>query len=352
MVGFEGTEVPRELEAFVEEDPPAGIILFRRNVTSTAQVAELTRALRALWPSGAPTPLIGLDQEGGKVRRLRSPACPEVLDLPAARAIARARDPTLTEELAWVAAVQMTALGFNLDFAPVLDVDSNPANPVIGERAFSRDPEEVAAHGLAFAEGLRRGGLIPCGKHFPGHGDTDLDSHVALPLLAATTHDLARLRAVELEPFRQAIEAGLEAMMSAHIVFAALDPELPGTLSPHVLPPLLREELGFEGVLFSDDLEMAAIAEHHDATSIAARGLEATIDVFLVCHRLGRARALRDALGEEARRDPLQARRSAVAHRRVRALRERAADPAAGPWGGQVPLEREGSALLALLELA
>lgn len=327
------------------------MIVFARNVTGTAQAAALTRDLRALFPplhrSGAPAPLVALDQEGGPVRRLRAPACPEVLELPAARDLGLAGDPELTRALARVAATQLAALGFNLDFAPVLDVDSNPANPVIGRRAFSSDPGEVARHGLAFAAGLADGGVLACGKHFPGHGDTDLDSHRALPRLP---HDLERLQAVELAPFRRAAEAGLPSLMSAHIVFEALDPDLPATLSPVVLPRLLRGDLGYDGAVFSDDLEMAAIADHHDAREIAARGLRAGIDLFLVCHELDRARALRDALEAEARSDPEQARRLAAAAGRAETLRRRARDHAARAWNGEVPGRDEGRALLARLE--
>jgi len=143
-----------------------------------------------------------------------------------------------------------------MDFAPVLDVDTNPDNPVIGDRSFSRDQSQVALHGMAFAEGLRKGGCLACGKHFPGHGDTDQDSHLALPSLP---HDLARLHEVELLPFRAAAKS-FPAFMTAHVVFSALDQDVPATLSRRVLTDLLRHELGFTGVIISDDLEMKAVS--------------------------------------------------------------------------------------------
>ena len=341
MVGFQGTEVPEDLRRYVDEGPPAGVILFRRNVSGTEQIATLMRELRALWPSASRTPLMAVDQEGGKVRRLRPPECPEFLDLPQARDVAAAKDVALTRELGRVTAQQLAAVGFNVDFSPVLDVDSNPVNPVIGPRSYGALPETVIAHGLAFTEGLLAGGVLPCGKHFPGHGDTDLDSHLALPTLP---HDLERLRRVELAPFKAAVEAGLPTMMSAHIVFEALDAAWPATLSPSVIPTLLRGELGFEGVVFSDDLEMKAIADHQSPEAIARQGLAASLDIFLVCHELDRARAIRSALAEEARRDANAAARLEASVQRVERLRSRAEDHASRQWEG-VPNQAEASAL-------
>jgi beta-N-acetylhexosaminidase len=337
MVGFQGQEVPDDLRRYVSEGPPAGIVVFRRNISGTEQVAGLLRDLRGLWPDGALTPLLAVDQEGGKVRRLRPPECPEFLDLPQARDVAAGDNPELTRSLGWICARQLAAVGFNMDFSPVLDVDSNPANPVIGPRSYGSSVETVITHALAFTAGLVEGGIVPCGKHFPGHGDTDLDSHFALPSLP---HDLARLRRVELAPFAAAVAAGLPTMMSAHIVFEALDPEWPATLSPHVLPTLLRDELGFDGVVFSDDLEMKAIADHQSADTIARQGLAASLDVFLVCHELDRARSIRRALAESARRDEASAghlERSAI---RVARLRAESPDHAMTPWTG-IPLRSE-----------
>ena len=343
VVGFHGLEVSDSLRAFVAEGAPAGVILFARNVGSTAQVAALTRELRALWPAAGPPPMIAIDQEGGPVRRLRAPRCPDVLPLPSAREVAAHDDPAWTRELAAIAGAQLAALGIGVDFAPVLDVDSNPANPVIGQRAFGADPEGVAEQALAFARGLQDAGVLPCGKHFPGHGDTDLDSHLALPSLA---HDVDRLRAVELAPFAAAVRAGLPAMMSAHIVFEALDPVWPATLSGRVIPQLLRKELGYDGVVFSDDLEMRAIAAHHDPATIARQGLRATLDVFLVCHRLDVARGVRDGLVTATREDDMAREHFEAAERRVARLRGDLTDHAAVPFPGALPGVDRGQALL------
>ncbi len=338
VVGFDGESVPDDLRRFIAEAPPSGVVLFGRNIRSTAQTAALIRELRSLWPQSGPTPLIAVDQEGGPVRRLKAPQCPEVLELPAAAELAALGDPALTAEAARVAGAELAALGFNLDFAPVLDVDSNPLNPIIGRRAFGRTPDAAARHALAFARGLSAAKILSCGKHFPGHGDTAVDSHLTLPRLA---HSLARLRSLELRPFAEAVAAGFPSLMTAHIVFEALDSRWPATLSPRVVPELLRGELGFDGAVFTDDLEMAAIAAHHDARSIARQGRAATIDLFLACRDLERAAALRDAL---ARLGP-----SPEAARRITRLRNQAADHAASEPPEILPARRAAATIAARL---
>lgn len=347
MVGFEGTDVDPALRAFCDQGAPCGTILFGRNVVSTTQVAALIRDLRALWPRGGPAPLVAVDQEGGPVRRLRPPACPEVAALPAAATFAAANDRARSHLAGRVTGAQLAALGFNLNFAPVLDVHTEPRNPIIGERAFGTTPEQVVTHALAWAEGQTREGVLCCGKHFPGHGDTATDSHLTLPRLP---HGEERLRAVELVPFRHAAQAAMPALMSAHIVYEALDPILPATLSPEVLPRLLRGDLAFDGVVFSDDLEMAAIAEHHDPEAIAAGGLSAGIDVFLVCRDLALAAQVRDALAHLAQGSTEHRRALHRAAARVAGLREKAQDHAGTPWSGSLPLQEEADTLLRTLE--
>ena len=331
MVGFEGEDVVPELRRFVQGGAPCGVVLFRRNLTSTSQIASLLRELRGLWPETSATPLFAVDQEGGRVQRLKPPHCPEIAPMPSAGDLSRVDDLEGTERAGALAGRQLRSLGFNLDFAPVLDVDSNPANPIIGDRAFGHEPERVIRHALAWARGLESAGVLACGKHFPGHGDTDQDSHLTLPRLP---HDLARLEAVELRPFEAAVAAGLGAIMSAHIVFEALDDRWPATLSERVLPSLLRDRFAFDGVVFSDDLEMAAIDAHQDAMTIAQQGLAAGIDVFLVCRRLDRAEEIRAALVELACADPDVWARLERASNRVNRLRQRAADHARAPFEG------------------
>jgi beta-N-acetylhexosaminidase len=276
VAGFPGRAAPAELTAAATRGELGGFVLFKRNLGGAEEVAELTRSLAAACPSDAP-PFVAVDQEGGRVQRLGPP----ILQLPPMRVLGAIDDPALTEALAELLGAQLAALGFNLDFAPVLDVDSNPDNPVIGDRAFGRDPELVARHAAAFARGLERGGVLACAKHFPGHGDTALDSHLALPTVA---HDRARLSSVELRPFELAARAA-STLMTAHIVFPAYDPVRPATLSRALVHALLRGSLGYRGVVFSDDLEMKAISDHYGVGEAACLAIEAGCDALLVCSR-------------------------------------------------------------------
>jgi beta-N-acetylhexosaminidase len=216
-----------------------------------------------------------------------------------------------------VLGAQLAALGINVDFAPVLDVDTNPDNPVIGDRSFGRDAETVITHALAFARGLAARGVASCGKHFPGHGDTDLDSHLALPRIA---HDRARLDAVELAPFRAA-RGLVPSIMTAHVVFDALDPGVPATLSRRVITGLLREELGYDGVIVSDDLEMKAVFDRWGVAESAVRAIEAGCDLLLVCSRLELVEEAAEALVARASTDPSFAHRLTEAAARVDRLR-------------------------------
>jgi beta-N-acetylhexosaminidase len=230
------------------------------------------------------------------VRRLPAPA----LALPPMRRLGQHGDPELARRVGSVLGRELSALGFNLDFAPVLDVDSNPKNPIIGDRAFSDDPNQVARLARAFARGLNDAGVLACGKHFPGHGDTDRDSHLDLPVVR---HDRKHLDAVELPPFRAASHAGLPALMTAHVVYEGLDPGVVATLSHKISTQLLRSELGFGGVLFSDDLEMKAVADRYPIGKIAVAAIAAGCDALLVCKDPERAAQAHDALTERAEHD-------------------------------------------------
>ena len=273
MVGFPGREPDAELRALAAEGV-LGAILFKRNLGAPEESAALCRRLKE--EAGRPF-LLAVDQEGGRVARLRGAPFKE---LPPMREVARRGGPALAERAGRLLALELRAVGFDWDFAPVLDVDTNPANPVIGDRSFGRDPAQVAQLGVALARGLEGGGVASCGKHFPGHGDTAADSHLELPALP---HDLDRLRRVELVPFRAYAQAGLSAVMTAHVVFQALEPGVPATMSRRALQGMLRDELGFRGVVVSDDLEMKAIAGRFSVGEAAVLGVLAGVDLFLVC---------------------------------------------------------------------
>jgi beta-N-acetylhexosaminidase len=269
-LGFEGVEPPEALTRDISAGDAGAVILFQRNLrardggdtqgpTDVDALVALTAALHAAAPAAGPPLWIAIDQEGGSVQRVRAPGTvwPPMLafdGLPS-----EIDGAGLAERIGEALGRELAALGIDVDFAPVLDVHTNPANPVIGRRAFATAPEAAAGRALALARGLERAGVVSCGKHYPGHGDTDTDSHLALPRLS---HDLERLEAVELLPFRRAVAAGIPMIMTAHVVFAALDDAVPATLSRAVITGLLRERMGYGGIIVSDDLDMRAIAAH------------------------------------------------------------------------------------------
>ena len=277
MAGFDGPVVDEQVREALKLGV-AGFILFSRNIENPEQTAELIAEIRSL--AAGRRLLFAVDQEGGRVARLKAPATV----WPPMRVLGRTGRPDLAERFGRLIGRELAALGFDLDFAPVVDVDSNPANPVIGDRSFGADPRVVAEMGAAVIRGLQAAGVWACAKHFPGHGDTDLDSHTHLP---AVPHDRRRLEEVELPPFRAAVAAGVAAVMTAHLVVETIDAGQPATLSPRVLS-ILRNELGFTGVIVTDDLEMKAIADRYPMGEAAVAAAAAGADLVLVCHRLDR----------------------------------------------------------------
>jgi beta-N-acetylhexosaminidase len=273
--GFEGAELPERFAKALREGRRGGAILFRRNLPDILSSAKLCAAIASAAPADLP-PFIGVDQEGGRVTRMPAP----FLTLPPMRLLGELADLGLIRRAGRAVATELAAVGFNLNFAPVLDVDSNPQNPVIGDRSFGRDPRTVMRSAVAFLQGLQDKNVLACGKHFPGHGDTSVDSHFDLPII---THDRARLEQIEIPPFRAASGAGLASMMTAHVVCESLDPGVPATLSRAICGSLLRAEIGFEGVLFSDDLEMAAVAAKYPVEESAVEAIWAGCDALLIC---------------------------------------------------------------------
>jgi beta-N-acetylhexosaminidase len=294
-VGFEGTEAPADLQARIAASEVGGVMLFKPNVSTPGQVAALVGALRASAPADAPL-LVAVDQEGGIVQRLRSP----LTEWPEMLSVGSAGDPARTQAVGRALGEELAALGIGWDFAPVLDVHTNPDNPVIGTRAFGVTPEAVAEQALAFWRGLRAAGLVGCGKHFPGHGDTHTDSHHELPVV---DHDPARLRQIELAPFAAAARAGIDAIMTAHVLYPAFDPDRPATLSRRILGDVLRGELGFRGVIVSDDLGMKAVADRYPIEELAVGCIAAGCDLLLMRHPVERQVAAFEALVRAAEAD-------------------------------------------------
>jgi beta-N-acetylhexosaminidase len=312
--GFAGTTLPEAYARALREGRRGGAILFKPNVEGgVAQVAALARALHACTELA---PLVGIDQEGGRVARLRAP----LLEVPPMRTVASWGDEAFAERIARAVGAELAALGFTIDFAPVLDVNTCPHNPVIGDRAFGDDAATVARFGVAWVRGLQSAGLLACGKHFPGHGDTSKDSHHDLPVVDQPRD---RLERVELAPFRAAAEAGVASLMSAHAVYTAIDPERPATLSRAACTEL-REHVGFRGMLVSDDLEMKAVAARWSIEEAAVLSVAAGCDALLVCWDADKQERAVEALTREAERSAALRARCDEARARVRAARARA----------------------------
>nr|ALY05898.1 beta-gucosidase-like protein [Brevibacillus thermoruber] len=299
---WNGADVNRmlpEIEALVKKYHIGGVILFRENVVDTAQTVRLVHDYQqAAEKFGL---LVTIDQEGGIVTRLS-----QGTDTPGNMALGAARSTELAYQVGSVIGRELAALGLNTNFAPVMDVNNNPDNPVIGVRSFGEDPKLVADLGVAYIKGLQQNGVAATAKHFPGHGDTAVDSHLGLP---EVPHDKERLMNVELYPFKQAMEAGVDAIMTAHVTFPAVKTERrPATLSRRVLQGLLREDLGFDGVITTDAMNMQAIADHFGPVDAAIRAVQAGADIVLMPIGLeevtnGVLKAVRDGTISEKRID-------------------------------------------------
>jgi beta-N-acetylhexosaminidase len=263
-----------ELRSLAREFGLGGVIFFSRNIEAPEQVAELSVDVQTM---AAGSPLwVSVDQEGGRVARLKSP----FTEWPPMATLGRSGDPALAVRFAEALAAELRAVGVTLDYAPVLDIHTNPNNPIIGDRALAADAEQVARLGAAIVRALQANGVAACGKHFPGHGDTSVDSHLELPLVE---HPPDRIRRVECVPFRAAIEAGVAFIMTAHVLVPSFDETRPATLSPKIVRALLREELDYDGVILSDDLEMKAIAATWPVPEAAVQAVAAGCDALLVC---------------------------------------------------------------------
>jgi beta-N-acetylhexosaminidase len=318
MIGFEGLEPSAEVRELIRDHGVGAMILFGRNVAEPAQLAGLVRELQEIARgAGHETPLlVGVDQEGGRVARLAG-AWDE---WPALRVLGRAGSEDLARRFGAALAEQLLPCGIHINFAPVVDVDTNPANPVIGDRSFGDDPVLVGRLGAALIQGMQAAGVAASAKHFPGHGDTAVDSHLDLPTVE---HSRSRLEDVELRPFRAAVTAGVATVMTAHILVREIDDALPATLSPRLVRDVLRTEMRFDGVVVSDDLEMKAIATHWRPGRAAALAFEAGCDLLLVCRGADAQAEAHEALVKTTESDPLALKKLEDAALRVRRLKER-----------------------------
>jgi len=297
MVGLDRPRVTDGLARLLQQRDLGGLFLFGAALGSEGDTAALTTEARST--SRVPL-LIAIDQEGGRLQEWGPPhrePLPRAADLGAR--FAASGDPEVVRSTARRAGREPRAGGITVDFAPVLDVHTNPSNPIIGDRSFGADPELVGEVGRLFIQGLHEERVAACGKHFPGHGDTAQDSHRTLPVVA---HDAARLQRVELVPFSRAIAAGLRMIMTAHVLYPALDPERPATVSPAIVQNLLRQRLAFDGVVVTDDLKMQGIRDEYDLLEGGLAALEAGCDLLLTATEFDRHEMLLEGL-EKALRD-------------------------------------------------
>ncbi|GIP40107.1 glycoside hydrolase family 3 [Paenibacillus sp. J31TS4] len=289
LVGIDGQTMDENAKKLVATHRVGGIILYKPNIANASQTYGLLNALKEANKEGKAPLFLSVDQEGGKVSRMPE----EFAKLPGAAEVGCSNDAGYARRIGASLGEEVKTLGFNMNFAPVLDINSNPANPVIGERSLGSKAELVGRLGIAEMKGLQETGVVPVVKHFPGHGDTSVDSHLELPVVAKS---LEELKALELQPFREAVKEGADAVMIAHILLPKLDPDHPSSFSRRIITGLLREELGYKGVVITDDMTMGAIIGHYDLGQAAVQSVQAGTDILLVAHEYAKATAVLDAL--------------------------------------------------------
>ncbi|WP_261381226.1 beta-N-acetylhexosaminidase [Paenibacillus cremeus] len=291
LVGMDGTAVQPEISSLIKERSVGGVILYSNNVESAKQLSQLLNGLKQVnrdAKSKLPL-LLSADQEGGRVSRLPK----EIKAFPASMTVGSTNDPKYAYRVGSALGEAMKMAGFNTDYAPVLDVNTNPNNPVIGDRAFGTTANRVTSMGVQEMLGIKSQGVIPVVKHFPGHGDTSVDSHYGLPVVE---HDLQRLRTTEFVPFASAIQKGAPVVMVAHILMTKLDPNTPASMSRIIIQDFLRGELNFGGVVISDDMTMEAVGKTIAIGPAAVKAVMAGADIVLVGHDPEQQKAVLDAL--------------------------------------------------------
>jgi beta-N-acetylhexosaminidase len=329
MLAFPGKDWPStELTRFIKEHRPAGVTLYRSlNVENPAQVLELTWGLQqTAQKAGQPPLLIGVDQEGGQLMAIGE----EITQLPGNLALGATSSVDLARQAGVVLGRELAAMGVNINYAPCCDVNINPLNPVVGTRSFGEDPQLVAGMCAAMVTGLQSCGVAATAKHFPGHGDTSSDSHDSIPVVL---HDLQRLREVEFPPFAAAIRAGAKLVMTAHLALPAIaeGDALPATISPGILQGVLRRELGFDGVIVSDALDMGAILQRGSIEQLAVQAIAAGVDLLLLGPSQTAPAPIFDCLLESARMAELESDILLASTSRIQALKDWLAKQAPPP---------------------
>lgn len=276
IVGFESQQPDDALKDMIVNNHVGGVILFKRNIKDPLQLLGLINTIKDINIDGIPL-FISVDEEGGKVSRMPD----QIKDIPSSLSVGERKDKELSYKVGSLLAHKVKAFGFNMNFAPVLDIWSNPKNTVIGDRAFGTRPEIVSSLGIESMKGIRDKGVIPVVKHFPGHGDTIVDSHIGLPTVE---YELDRLKSFEFVPFQAAIDHGTDAVMIAHILMEKIDPLYPATLSKTLITDILRKDIGFEGLVVTDDMTMGAIIKNYSIEDAVVGSIAAGSDIILICH--------------------------------------------------------------------
>ncbi len=317
LIGVSGATLTIDEKKFIVENNIAGIVLFARNCIHPEQIRDLCAEIQSLRHSmkdRAPL-FIGIDMEGGRVMRLKAP----FTAWPPLKKIGDLDAPTVAFKFTQSMGAEMMAVGINLDFAPCVDVFTNPKNTVIGDRAVSSDPHQVEKMASALVRGYIKSGILSCAKHFPGHGHTIIDSHEELPVEEAS---LQRLNEVELVPFRKALRSRVDMVMSAHILFKNVDPNFPVTLSEVFLKKILRDELKYRGLVITDDLDMKAMAKHYDKAQIPVLAMQAGADLLLYCNEPTSPPIAIDGLIEAVAQGQLKKSELEQSHARILAVKK------------------------------
>jgi len=310
MVGFSGLSLSHEVRKLIKEISVGGVILFARNYETPTQIKQLCTDLQSICAdTSAPPMFIAIDQEGGRVTRLHEP----FTHFPPMRKLGEKDSTELALRFARAAARELKAVGINVNFAPVLDVDSNPKNPIIGDRALGNEPGIVSQMSVPIINGFHFEGVLAVGKHFPGHGDTQEDSHLTLPVVNKTMEELKKC---ELLPFRHVIQNGLQAMMTAHVLYPELDENNPATLSTRIITGMLRNDMGFNGIIFSDDFEMKALNQA-SLGEAAVNAVKAGVDILITCHSPEKQQTIYDALLAAVRSGEIKPERIEESYKRI-----------------------------------
>lgn len=293
IVGADGYEIDDHAKQMIEKYHVSGFVLFKQNIKSADQMLGLLHSLKSANTVNKVPLFLSVDEEGGRVSRM--PA--ELVKIPGSGAIGKINNSNFSFDIGSVIAEEIKMFGYNMDFGPVLDINSNPKNPVIGDRSFSSSPGIVSKLGVQTMKGIRSKNVIPVVKHFPGHGDTSVDSHIGLPRVY---NDMKRLQSFELIPFAEAIKNGADAVMVAHILLPKIDSAYPASFSKTLITGVLRQSMKFQGVVITDDMTMGAIIKNYNMADAAVKSVNAGSDIVLVCHEFSKETTVIQALTKAA----------------------------------------------------